>query len=61
MTKIDRLYSAVEVSKILGVSRSTLRTLVEEGELRATRIGNRNKFSSSQIEEFLSDREVDNR
>ncbi len=42
-------------AETVGVSRSTLRNLIERGELRAKRVGGRVFVTKSELERFIGD------
>lgn len=54
-----KLYSALEVSKMLSVSKDYVYDKVNEGKLRCYRVGNkRMMFSLEQIKDFLDHIEI---
>jgi len=52
MTSEKLLYSRAEAAQLLGVSLFTLYRLIEQGELKPRRIGDRPMFSRAQLEKF---------
>lgn len=55
---IERLLSAAEVSKILGISRTTLSEIARDGDIEFVEIGKRKKFTVSAVERYLGERTV---
>lgn len=49
------LLSTSDVSKILGVSARTIRHYIEDGKLKARRIGGRYKVLENEVIQFLNE------
>lgn len=54
-----RLYSIVEAAKVLGVSRGTVFTLLDRGELGYLRIMRRRLVPADAIERFIAKRLIE--
>lgn len=53
-TQLDSYMSATELSRVLGISRSGVFTLVRNGELpKGIRLGHSRRWSVSEIRDFL--------
>lgn len=50
------LYSSAEAAELLGISERTLRTYVQAGRIRATKIGGDWTFTADNIQAFLQGR-----
>ncbi len=46
------LFSIKEVAEILGIGRTTVYRLVENGELKSAKIGSRRVFTRGHLEQF---------
>lgn len=57
---IERLLNAAEVSKILGISRTTLSGIARDGDIEFVEIGKRKKFTIAAVERYLGERTVNN-
>jgi excisionase family DNA binding protein len=51
---LERLLTADEVAKLLGVCRATVYALCEHGELRHARVSNAIRIAPTDVEAFLS-------
>lgn len=51
------LFSPIEASKVLGVSRTTLYEQMKKGHLRSVKIGRSRKFTRDHMIEFINDLE----
>jgi excisionase family DNA binding protein len=49
----EHLRSINELAKYLGITRSTIYRLVETGELKAVRVGQRMRFRPEDVAEYL--------
>ena len=49
----DSLLRPADVARYLGVSRWTLRRIVDRGELRAIRVGQRERFRQEDVQAYL--------
>ena len=50
---LPRMLTSREVERALGVSRPTLRALVDRGELAATKVGAQYRYWPADVEAFL--------
>ena len=51
----EKRFTATETSKVLWVSSQTVRSLIHQGHLKATRIGNKFMISRTEIERYISE------
>ena len=58
---IEKHYSMRELGRIIGISHVTLSTRIEEGDLRAVRIGKRVLIPESAASEWLSRHSVNSK
>jgi putative resolvase len=49
---VERQYKLVEVQKILGVSRATLKRWIYDGKMKAVKIGAHWRVSESEVRRF---------
>ncbi len=49
-----KFYTVEEVAKLLRVSIPTVRQLIENGELKATRVGRQYRISEDDLNEFIN-------
>lgn len=54
---VKRLYSVIEVSKMLGIGKAKVYELINNGQLPALRLGGL-KVRSEAIDEFLAKNEI---
>src|SRR5262245_60771047 len=52
--ELARLLSFEEVTRALGVSRSTVHRLIKSGDLRKLKIGGRTLFEPAEVERYVS-------
>lgn len=54
----DRLLTVVEVAELMRVSNMTVYRLIKGGQLAAIRVGKNYRIRESDVDRYLSDREV---
>lgn len=55
---IERLLSANEVCKILGISRTTLSEIARDGDIEFVQVGKRKKYTFAAVEKYIGERTV---
>ncbi|MGP5269367.1 helix-turn-helix domain-containing protein [Corynebacterium variabile] len=55
---IERLLSATEVCKILGISRTTLSEIATDGDIEFVEVGKRRKYTFAAVDKFIEGRTV---
>lgn len=56
----EQFYTINETCELLKVTRKTVYTWINEGRLQAVRVGSRYRISESAIEDFTTNRSLDN-
>lgn len=54
MSEIPMLFSAVQVAKIMGVSKSQVYNLMNSGRLASVSIGRSRRVTNNQMNEFIT-------
>jgi excisionase family DNA binding protein len=55
MSDLPILFTATQVAKIMGISRSQVYVLLNRGQLGSVHIGRSRRITRAQVDEFISD------
>ncbi len=53
MSELPMLFNAVQVAKIMGISRSQVYVLLNRGNLGSVQIGRSRRITRAQVEQFI--------
>ena len=53
-----QVYNVIEVEKLLGLNKQTIRKFIKEGKLKASKVGTHYIITDEAIKEFLKANEV---